>query len=278
MYFSLKLNENHHDIQPPSPPIIDTKENEPQRRENFYENQQRLSQFESFASDHPLNSTVLDSIAADIENQLNQSSQLEGTNSNDNEPWELEDNSEEKLKPIPTSLTQNDSYNNFLPDMDSSAPIPASSSTTTDDSSDEENNREVEKDNYDDYFSQYQSNGNTETNELTSSKTVRFSENLQNIAVITPKDSIIQSESVSGTTSDSDETDDEEKPSNLPTINKRIIENEINDYDSTKTSTQNFTPRPDSIISLTGSEDYLPPPLPRLPPIDNKSSDFIFSG
>lgn len=154
-----------------------------------------------------------------------------------------------------------------------SVPIRAPSSSTTEDSSDEENHQGIEKEDYNDYFANHQSNENTETMEFPLSKTVRFSDKLHSITDITPKDSYHQSQS-SVTTSDTDEIDEKETISDLPTIGNHIIESELNHNDSFETSMRNIVPRPDSIISLTESED-LPPPLPPLPPLNNKPSNFF---
>ncbi len=88
------------------------------------------------------------------------------------------------------------------------------------------------------------------------------------MTVITPKESINLSESSSTTTNDSDETDDEDVTPNIRTNN----ENERNDHKLPDVIMRNITPRPESNISLTESED-LPPPLPPLPPLNNKPSN-----
>jgi hypothetical protein len=147
---------------------------------------------------------------------------------------------------------------------------------STPSSTDEENNNEIENENenYDSYFSKYQTTENTESIEIPSPKVVRFDDNLQNVNIITPKDSLNQSES-STTTSDSDETDDEHTTPNLRTFNDHRNEKEAKDNETTEVIMRNSNPRPESNISLTESED-LPPPLPPLPPLNNKPSNFLF--
>jgi hypothetical protein len=208
---------------------------------------------------------------------LDESLQAQKSTDENNEPWELEESGEEKLKPIPTMITQkHDSYNNFLSDTYTSAPMSSLTTATTEESEDEENNDENGNENYDSYFSKYQPTEMTESIEPPSTKTVRFNDNLQNIAVITPKDSLEQSESSSSstTTSDSDETDNEYTPSNVETNHNHFNEKETNNNNTNEVTMRSVIPRPESNISLTESED-LPPPLPPLPPLNNKPSNFL---
>ncbi|CAF0963550.1 unnamed protein product [Adineta steineri] len=258
----------------------DDDDDELNEKENFFDNKPGFAQFEAFASDQPLNSQVLDSLRADIDNELDQSSQIQdstisidqqseiikSTDGGDNEPWELEDSGDEKLKPVPTdTMLKNDSYTNFFPNNE------ASSLTATIEGSDDDK----EKDNYDDYFAQQQQSN--EQNEASLSKTVRFDENINNVAVLTPKDSLDRTES-SDTPIDSDDDDGMEGI----TLNLRAPSDRIADHmNETETDYKNETievktttsiPRPESNISLTDSEEDLPPPLPPLPPLNKKSS------
>ena len=140
---------------------------------------------------------------------------------------------------------------------------------------------EVEKENFDDYFSKNRVTDDTEHTEAPLSKTVRFDEKLENVNVLTPKDSLDQSEasSTTTTTSDTDEKEeDEDITPEYPTVSDRITDymnkRDISDDETNEVIKRDITPRPDSNISLTESED-LPPPLPPLPPLNKKSSDFL---
>jgi hypothetical protein len=257
----------------------DSDDDESNKEENVFGNQSRSSQFEAFASDQPLNTLNIESIAADIVNQLDESrtsidqqSEVTKSTGDDEEPWELEDNTDEKLNPT----QKNDSSNNFFPEQRTSAP--RSPPTKTEESEDDESNEGSEKKNYDDYFSKNKSTEDTEQSEAPLSKTVRFDENLENVNVLTPKDSLEQSES-SSTTSDTDENEDEHMAPTFPTISDRISDHmnkkDTSDDETNDVEMRSVIPRPDSNISLTESED-LPPPLPPLPPLNKKSSNFLF--
>jgi hypothetical protein len=248
-------------------------------QENFFENKSTFPQFEAFASDQPLNTPGIDSITAGIENEFDQSSQIQDsttsteqqsemikTTGGDDEPWELEDSGEQKIKPVPTSIIQkNHSYNNFFPNAQTSG------------SDGEGNDDEDGKENYDDYFSKNQS---TEHVETSIPKNVRFDDdNIENVAVLTPKDSLDRSESLSTPDDDDpDGIDDEDITTNLQMVSDRIADHmnarEItnNNNEPTEVTVQRIIPRPESEISLTDSED-LPPPLPPLPPLNKKSSN-----
>ena len=250
-------------------------DNEPDGKENFFENQSRFSQFEAFASDQPLNTPGIDSITAGIDNEFDESPQIQElteqqseilkSTGGDDEPWELEDSGEERIKNL---IQKNDSYNNFFPNTQTSASIPAA---TTEETGDEENTDEDEKDNYDDYFSKNQP---IEHGDTSPPRIVRFDDNIENVAVVTPKDSLDdQSESP-----DTPNDFDEDITTNLQTVSDRITDymhaKEIsNKNEPTEMTMHNSIPRPDSEISLTDSED-LPPPLPPLPPLNKKSSHF----
>jgi hypothetical protein len=64
----------------------------------------------------------------------------------------------------------------------------------------------------------------------------------------------------------------------FPTISDRITDymnkKDVIDDETNEAIKREITPRPDSNISLTESED-LPPPLPPLPPLNKKSSNFL---
>jgi hypothetical protein len=168
-------------------------------------------------------------------------------------------------------MTQN--HDSYKPNTLTTVPV----SLSTEESSDEESNNENGNEDYDNYFSKYQSTENTEPIEALSSKTVRFSDNLNNVAVITPQNSINQSQSLT-TTSDSDETDDESTAPNIQTTNNHVIEKEPNnnETDEDEVTMRNNASRALSNVSLTESAD-LPPPLPPLPPLNSKPSNFLLS-
>jgi prune family protein 2 len=252
---------------------INENDNQPTKYESFLENQPRLSQFDEFASDHPLNTPGRESIVSEIDRQFDESLQkIRKSTDTDNEPWELEDNSEENLKPMPTSVTQNqDLYNKYFPDnrISTSEPVaPLTTITIDEESEDEDNNDEAKKENYDDYFSKYETPKNSQLVESPTLKSVRFSDKLPNVAVLTPKQSINLSESSKSTsTNDSDETDDDDE--DKTTNHDQINENETNDHQLPDVIMRNNTSRPESNVSITESVD-LPPPLPPLPPLNNK--------
>lgn len=261
------------------------------KRESFFENQSRLSQFEEFASDQPLSIPGLDPIAADIHQQIDESSSKQNTTDLNDEPWELEDHNGENLKPVPTIVRQNmNSYDrNRLSDdnlLTSTPPAPLSlASISISGESDDDENEGQENENYDQYFADYGTNENGESVENPTSKTVRFSEKLTNVAMITPKASLNVSDSP--TTSDSDETDDdtdEKQTKNSQTnhhqqhqhLNNQTNGHAIHDQQPPpEVIIRNIsTPRLESNISITESVD-LPPPLPPLPPLNNKPSKFL---
>lgn len=253
------------------------------KRESFFGNQSRLSQFQEFASEQPLSIPGLDPIAAEIHQQIDESSSKRNTDDLNDEPWELEEHSEENLKPVPTIVTQKqNSYDsNYLPqDNLLTSTLPArlsmASISISGESEGEENGGE-ENENYDDYFTNHTPNGNGESTENPSSKTVRFSEKLTNVAMITPKASLNVSDS--GTTSDSDDSDDDndvqETNHHHPHhSNHQTNGHMINDHQPPEVITRTIAPRPESNISITESVD-LPPPLPPLPPLNNKPSKIL---
>ena len=248
--------------------------------DNFFGTNSRLSQFEAFASEQPLHTLSIGSIKAKIDNEFYESSQIPETTSteqqleimksigDDEESWELEDSGEETIKPIATNIEQSyDAYDDVSPNIQASMLAPNLSSK-----SEESEDDESEKENYDDYFTQHRQN---EDPEVPSSKTVRFDKNIEQVAVLTPKDSLDQL-STSSTTSDTDEMEDIILTSDFQAVSDRIT-----DYMNVKETDNNETSEvtkcevlhsPESHISLTESED-LPPPLPLLPPIHKKKSN-----
>lgn len=244
------------------------------KRDSFFGNKSRLSQFEEFASDQPLNIPGLDPIAAEIYQQMNESSTRADIT---DEPWELEDHSEENLRPVPTLITQKrESNNSYLSDENllTSQPPPRLSMTSIsiNEESDDGENGGGENDNHDDHFPNYTMNGHGESNENLPSKTVRFSEKLTNVAMITPKDSLNISESPPP--SDSDQTDDDTDEHEPPNTTNPFSVN--HHHPTGEVILRTAPPRPDSNISMTESED-LPPPLPPLPRINDRPSNLFYS-
>ena len=171
------------------------KEIEINDQENFFTNKTQLSQFEVFASVEPLHSPEIDSkfanITAQFDEKVNQSLQIHDdalwtsiekpTNEIGNdEPWELEDNGEEKISPIPTTVRLSSAFNDneyFPKEKNASS-----------------NN----------FFSD--SFNPTEDNEQTAAKTVRFSDNIENICISTlPRNDTFESSSSSTSTNELDD-------------------------------------------------------------------------
>ncbi|CAF1147757.1 unnamed protein product [Rotaria sp. Silwood1] len=249
------------------------------------------SQFEAYASDQPLNTLGVKSITGEVDNEFHeasseafqQQSDIMKSTAGDDEPWELEDNGEEKIKPMPATISQRyNSYDNVPLDSPTLRVAPALPPTIKE-SEDEENTGESDGEDYDKYFSKHKSTEETSAAPL--SKTVRFDENIEKVAVLTPKDSLNES-LASTTTSDTDEIEDEDDMTpNFQTISDRITdfmhvkdtkEKENNDdkkidNETNEATTHNITHQPENHISSTESED-LPPPLPPLPPLNKKST------
>lgn len=180
---------------------------EDNEQDNLFSNNARLSQFEAFASDQPLNLPEIE-LTSQFNNEFNAFSQLQqSTDDNapwisveksseiskssgigENEPWELEDHGEEKMTPVPTttrlsafndsdyfSTTEKpDSLNNFFSDSFNPPIITEEQSN---------NNKE----NYDDHFTKQQSNENIDQSFV---KSVRFDDNIQKIRAPTPSKEI----------------------------------------------------------------------------------------
>lgn len=309
-------------MNPSAAPEIDDSDTsdsdeETQPEEPLFDDQSRRSHFEAFASEQPLNTFGIDTIAADIDNQFaptadehkttDTSTPWPSTNLDeprrepklstgaDDEPWELDESGEDRLAPKPTiDAGQNNVYNSFFPEIQSprlAAPRAASTLSSTSDSDEAEGEtreKEVkEQDNYDDYFAKQVPREEDKATDGPLSKSVRFDENIEKVAVLTPKDSLDASESPSSKDSDDDDDDaDGDTEFNLRTVNTlqtvsdRITDHmngsDVQEQETTQVQIHRNPPRPESQISLTESED-LPPPLPSLPPLPNSKSKASFS-
>ena len=195
-------------------------------------------------------------------------------------PWELEESDDEKAQQgNPASQT------NFFPDTQK--PVLAvrqrsSSISTSGSDGDADQNQTKTQENYDDYFANAPANNEDSTSASAASpKNVRFDENIEQVNVLTPKDSLDNSEATS--TSDSDEDDDHhhELGNGFPTMSDRISdhmngESILHQPVVTKVEARSIQQQPESEISLDESED-LPPPLPSLPPMHGKKGSFLRS-
>ena len=288
---------------------------EAQPEEPLFDDQSPGAHFEAFASEQPLNTF---GIETDIDNQFaptadehkttDTSTPWPSSNLNeprreqklstgaDDEPWELDESGEDRRDPKPpTDAGQNNIYNSFFPEIQSSrlaAPRAASTLSSTSDSDEAEGEtqeKEVkEQDNYDDYFSKKVPSEDDKATDVPSSKSVRFDENIEKVAVLTPKDSLDASESPSSKDSDDDDDDDADGDhefnlrtvNTLQTVSDRITDHmngsDVQEQETTEVQAHKNPPRLDSQISLTESED-LPPPLPSLPPLPNSKSNASFS-
>ncbi|CAF0786531.1 unnamed protein product [Adineta steineri] len=217
---------------------------ETNEQENFFSKKARLSQFEVFASDQPLNSPEIESKFSNINtqfgNDFNEFSQLQqstddnaawisvdkssemvkSNNFGDNEPWELEDHGEEKITPVPTTMRlsafndnefatneKRNSQNNFFSD---------SFNPPTFTENDSNNNKE----NSPDHFIKKQTN---EDIDQSIPKSVRFDDRIQNIRSPTPPTDILN-ESKSSTKSDSDDIDIDDISPSFETGNDQITD------------------------------------------------------
>ncbi|CAF3662573.1 unnamed protein product [Rotaria sordida] len=248
---------------------------------NIFATTSRLSQFEAYASDQPLN--TLDEVDGEYEEALSdpleQKSNITKSTGGDDEPWELEDSGEEKVKPIPAIISQKyDSYDNVpldSPVLRVASKLPPKKEEFK---HKEESTDDSEQENYDNYFDKHKPT--EDTSETPISKTVRFDENIEKVAVLTPQDSLDGS-AASTTSSDTDDIEDEEDTTlNFQTVNDRITDymseketnkKETNEDKTDEVTTRNTTHPPETRITSTESED-LPPPLPPLPPLTKKSS------
>ena len=240
-------------------------ENPANKHESFFQDQARLSQFEDFPSEQPLNTPTFEVIQSETRNPFDEPADIRQSTNDDDEPWELEEQDEDIIKPIPTVVSQNQSLTVNEETDDST-----SDSSSNNDNDDDEN----EKENIDDYFPKEEikennnNDDNNESSEIPALKSVRFDDNLQDVKIFTPKDSLIQSEvSSQATTSDTDEYDDDEQ------ITQRSPNDDGRD-ETADNSTENIVPRTDSIISLSSDIISYPPPLPPLPPLKQISSNY----
>jgi hypothetical protein len=199
-------------------------------QDNVFSNNACLSQFEVFASDQPLNSPEMESKFGNITTQFNDNSPWisarkssetgKSSGIGDNEPWELEDNGEEIITPVPTtsrfsafnndefSITEKaDSHINFFSDS-FNPPIIA------------ETNSNANKENDDGHFTKQISN---EDIDQSFAKSVRFDDNVQKIRAPTPQKDILN-ESKSSTTSDSNEVEIDDITPSFETISDRITD------------------------------------------------------
>ncbi len=183
------------------------KETEINEHENIFSNKAHLSEFEAFASEEPLHSPEIESKFANITSQFdeefNESSQIDDNapwtsiekptgGIGDDEPWELEDNGEEKITPVPTTTRLVSAFN----DNEYSS---------------------IEKFNSSKNFFSDSFNPNEEI-EQTLTKSVRFDDRIQNIRSPTPPIDNIESP----TTSDSNEVVVDDIIPNFETINNQM--------------------------------------------------------
>ncbi|CAF3470765.1 unnamed protein product [Rotaria socialis] len=260
------------------------------RTPTFFATTSRMLEFEAYASDQLLH-TLDDASATDaVDNQSDETSPMKKSTipfelesdpvnalNNGDEPWELEDSGEENGNTLHHSIKKKfDSYDNVPLDSPTSTltrTLPPKLKDTYHGESSDEDENENENDNYDKYFSQQKPAENSEGH---STKTVRFDDNIEKVAVLTPKDSLEESlEEASSTTDSADDTDNEEIPANFSMVNDRITDfmNEKETNNTIKTTevvTRHVVHEPESHIS-TESED-LPPPLPPLPPLNKKTT------
>ncbi|CAF5109183.1 unnamed protein product, partial [Rotaria magnacalcarata] len=200
---------------------------------NIFSHNARSVQFEAFASDQPLDTSEIGSkfsnIITEINNEVDESSQqLTNDNSpwitvdntfetvqtdgpNKDEPWELEDSTEEKLTPALTKASQ------------LSAAFNDNEFSTTDKSDLQKNffsdsfNAPTDIENYDNYFTKQELNGNTEE---TSGENTHIGINKENLPIgTTLKDNVNASESPA--TSDSDVIEVNDITTDFETINDR---------------------------------------------------------
>lgn len=128
-------------------------------QENFFTNKSHLNEFEEFASEKPLHSPKSPHLTSPFDDDNNGLWTKIEKPIND-EPWELEDNGEEKLTPIPTTKRFTSPFN--------------------DDDDDGENILKEKLNFFSDSFNP------NEDIEQTVTKTVRFDDNIQSIRSPTP--------------------------------------------------------------------------------------------
>ncbi|CAF0999358.1 unnamed protein product [Rotaria sordida] len=261
----------------------DENEIETDEQNNIFSQRTHSLEFEAFASDQPLDSSEIESkfpnITAQFNDEFDESSQqqqqqpstddntpwitiektpetIQTSSINKDEPWELEDSGEENITPEKSNLHKNyfsDSFN-----------VPTAIEKHPND----------DKDNYDDYFTKQQLNENIEQS-LT--KNAYDDDNKENMQTTTSlKDNINATES--STTSDSDIVEVNDIAPNVETINDRITDHMQTSYVNVDEADVKIehpnepietTPR---MIAVQSESEDLPPPLPALPPLNNKSN------
>ena len=268
---------------------------------NIYEKEELTEgfhqpQFRAFASEQPLRPHGIDSIVAGIEDEFAESSTVQSFNETKNDwpgentdepspdvkqeptvddaPWELDESGDEnEVSPDQANNVALDPFNSFFPPAESDfSKQQRSSSLTTSDSEDE---RPEESDNYDKYFSEaaLETAKNPETS---LPKTVHFGDEQTEVEVF-PKDSLNGSEASGSDNDDVKEQqndDDQYQIDSFPVPSDRIADHmNVNGFENDytpRTALASKSPRVDSEISLTNSDD-LPPPLPQLPPMLGKT-------
>lgn len=195
-------------------------------------------------------------------------------------PWELDESDDEKFQRTNQAEHQTNSFFN-TPEAVLAVHQKSSSISGTD--SDDESPRNETKDeikpteseNYDDYFTNARLYSEEKPPASSPSpKNVRFHENIEQVNVLTPKDSLDNSETTDP--SDSDEDNDHHVENGFTTMSDRISDHIISEsilHEPPVTTVDNrqVKPRPESEISLAESDD-LPPPLPPLPPLHGKKT------
>ncbi len=186
-------------------------------QDNVFSNNACLSQFEVFASDQPLNSPEMESKFGNITTQFNDNSPWisakkssetgKSSGIGDNEPWELEDNGEEIITPVPTTNRLSAFNNDFFSDSFNPSIIAEIDSNAN-------------KENDDGHFTKQISN---EDIDQSFAKSVRFDDNVQKIRAPTPQKDILN-ESKSSTTSDSNEVEIDDITPSFETISDRITD------------------------------------------------------
>ncbi|CAF2048820.1 unnamed protein product [Rotaria magnacalcarata] len=298
-FFSLHKNEsstvehtkiNEEPIQTKKSAPTETNAFEVDDENNIFSHNARSVQFEAFASDQPLDTSEIGSkfsnIITEINNEVDESSQqLTNDNSpwitvdntfetvqtdgpNKDEPWELEDSTEEKLTPALTKASQ------------LSAAFNDNEFSTTDKSDLQKNffsdsfNAPTDIENYDNYFTKQELNGNTEE---TSGENTHIGINKENLPIgTTLKDNVNASESPA--TSDSDVIEVNDITTDFETINDRNTDPmqtsyvNINEKDIKVERPSDSVAIAPRMMTIESESEDLPPPLPPLPPLNDKLS------
>lgn len=184
--------------------MTEQKEIEVNEQENIFTNQSHLIEFEAFASEQPLHSPKFTHITSQFDDEdedvdENNALWTKVEKPTNNEPWELEDNGEEKMTPVPTSARITSPFN-------------------------EDDYFPTEKNNSNKNFFSDSFNPSGEA-EQTLSKSVRFDDNIQSIRSPTPPLSAKENYESSG--SDSDKVEIDDITPNLETSFINIDENDL---------------------------------------------------